>query len=72
MELVPLGRVLYIDIDVHHGDGVEDAFKGTGQVSSSSGGGSANAARGGPACNPSRELRPTQAPSPHYTCHCMS
>ncbi|KAI9650500.1 histone deacetylase [Ciborinia camelliae] len=25
-------RVLYIDIDVHHGDGVEDAFNSTGRV----------------------------------------
>jgi hypothetical protein len=26
-------RVLYIDIDVHHGDGVEEAFTTTGQPS---------------------------------------
>jgi acetoin utilization deacetylase AcuC-like enzyme len=29
-------RVLYLDIDVHHGDGVEEAFYTTGKASSSS------------------------------------
>ena len=26
------GRVLYIDLDLHHGDGVEDAFCATNKV----------------------------------------
>lgn len=32
-------RVLYIDIDVHHGDGVEEAFTTTGKLAGSDGGG---------------------------------
>lgn len=28
----PLRRVLYLDIDVHHGDGVEEAFYTTGTL----------------------------------------
>ena len=27
-----LGRVLYLDVDAHHGDGVQDAFAGDGRV----------------------------------------
>lgn len=36
MDLIPLSRyhqrVLYIDIDIHHGDGVEEAFYTTDRV----------------------------------------
>lgn len=30
--LTKYSRVLYVDIDVHHGDGVQEAFKNTNRV----------------------------------------
>ena len=32
MTLIPVCRVLYVDIDIHHGDGVEEAFYLTDRV----------------------------------------
>lgn len=30
--LIKYSRVLYVDIDVHHGDGVQEVFKNTNRV----------------------------------------
>lgn len=32
MHCCPVARVLYVDIDIHHGDGVEEAFYTTDRV----------------------------------------